>query len=263
MVWGQSLMSPGQNELTPAGDGLAVWVRNAGLMGECPAWGWTCGLPPFPGLRQSSKTSPGPPLAQAAHLHTCGFSWGSFSFLGQGVLQRPLLGRQTRRGFFPSAWGTRVSLTLQPPCKAQPQAGSFPSPWGLPPFNLFLPNNRQESRGTSRKPRGEVQRPPAPQPPLWYTVFAPFPRSTCQRLELGDLCQALPLSPGEAHISGQHLCPVQLPAPQQRFRQRSSGKLKHLVLASKPSILTLGQLGRHGCLLRARPRLPVDGPLLD
>lgn len=128
LVWGQSLMSPGQNELTPAGDGLAVWVRNAGLMGECPAWGWTCGLPPFPGLRQSSKTSPGPPLAQVAHLHTCGFSWGSFSFLGQGVLQRPLLGRQTRRGFFPSAWGTRVSLTLQPPCKAQPQAGSFPSP---------------------------------------------------------------------------------------------------------------------------------------
>lgn len=198
------------------------------------------------------------------HTCTCGFSWGSFSFLGQGVLQRPLLGRQPGRGFFPLAWGTQVALTLQPPCKAQPRAGSFPSPWGLPPFNLFLPNNnRQESRGTSQKPRGEVQRPPAPQPPLWYTVFAPFPRSTCQRLELGDLCQALPLSPGEAHISGRHLCPVQLPAPQQRFRQGSSGKLKHLVLASKTSILRLGQLGRHGCLLTARPRLPVDRPLLD
>lgn len=263
MVWGQSLMSPGQNTFTPARDGVAVWIRNAGLMGECPASGWTCGLPPFPGLRQSSKTGPGPPLAQVAHLHMCGFSWGRFSFLGQGVLQRPLPGRQTRRGFFPLAWGTQVSLTLQPPCKAQPRAGSFPSPWGLPPFNSFLPNNnRQESRGTSQKPRGEVQRPPALQPPLWYTVFAPFPRSTCQRLELGDLCQGLPLSPGEAHISGEHLCPVQLPA-QQRFGQGSCGKLKHLVLASKTSILRLGQLGRHGCLLTARPRLPVDRPLLD
>lgn len=153
------------------------------------------------------------------------------------------------------------------PASLQGTASSRPLPItrGLPPCNLFLPNNnRQESRGTSQKPRGEIQRPPAPQPPLWYAVFAPFPRSTCQRLELGDLCQALPLSPGEAHISGQHLYPVQLPAPQQGFRQGSFGKLKgHLVLASKTSILRLGQLGRHGCLLTARPRLPVDRPLLD
>lgn len=144
--------------------------KKHGLMGECPASGWTCGLPPFPGLRQSSKTSPGPPLAQVAHLHTCGFSWGSFSFLGQGVLQRPLLGRQTRRGFFPSSWGTQVSLTLQPPCKAQPQAGSFPSPWGLPPFNLLLPNNRREPRDLTETEGRSTEAPCPPTPAVVHSL---------------------------------------------------------------------------------------------
>lgn len=166
-------MSPGQNAFTPARDGLAVWIRNTGLMGQCPASGWTCGLPPFPGLRQSSKTSPGPPLAQVAHLHTCGFSWGSFSFLGQGVLQRTLLGRQTRRGCFPLAWGTQVSLTRQPPCRAQPRAGPFPSPGGCLPATYFYQTTTDKRAEGPHRNRGEKCRSPLPPNPCCGTQSSP------------------------------------------------------------------------------------------
>lgn len=174
LVWGQSLMSPGQNEFTPAGDGLAVWVRNAGLMGERPAWGWTCGLPPFPGLRQSSKTSPDPPLAQVAHLHTCGFSWGSFSFLGQGVLQRPLLGRQTRRGFFPSAWGTQVSDT---PASLQGTASSRLLPITLGAASLQLISTKQPTREPRDLTETEGRSTEAPCPPTPAVVHSLRPIS--------------------------------------------------------------------------------------
>lgn len=107
------------------------------------------------------------------HTCTCGFSWGSFSFLGQGVLQRPLLGRQPGRGFFPLAWGTQVALTLQPLCKAQPRAGSFPSPWGLPPSTYFYQTTTDKRAEGPHRNRGEKYRGPLPPNPRCGTQSSP------------------------------------------------------------------------------------------
>lgn len=144
-IWGQPLMSQGQNGFLPARGGRAAWIRNAELIGQVP--------------------SPGPPLAQATHLHTCGFSWG----------ERLLPGSENKPEEAPSLClvSPGVPATLQPPCKTQPRAASYHPGGCLLP--TYFHQSRTHYRGAQRdlmdvegRATEALCRPPQ------YTAFAPF-----------------------------------------------------------------------------------------
>lgn len=263
---GQSLMSQGQNAFTPARDSLAAWIRNAGLIGDVPSLRPDLGAPSLPWAVADLQGQPGPTFGPE---HTSAHVWvflRGLLFPGSGWSAGASAG-QTNRKRLPSLCLVNPGSpdSLPSPCKTQPRAGSYHPGGHLPPtyFYPIRSNRRAQRDGTETE--GEPQRPPAPAA-SHGTQSAPCPMSTCQRLELGDLCQPRPLSLGGSPRFKTSISIVSSCLPQNR--EGSAGKLKgHLVLDSKPSILSdtwpvgTTQLPTVGIQTKAARGTASSGPL--
>lgn len=172
MVWGQSLMSPGQNTFTPARDGLAVWIRNAGLTGECPASGWTCGLPPFPGLRQSSDQS-WPTSGSGRTPARVGSPGGASPSWARGFCKGLCWADNPEEASFPWPGEPRWPRHSSLPARHSLEQAPSHHPGGCLPSTYFYQTTTDKRAEGPHRNRGEKYRGPLPPNPRCGTQSSP------------------------------------------------------------------------------------------